>query len=356
VSALTVAMAAEVLREHLTASGYRASTAAVMRKQIRVFFAYLKGRGLDGDLRDCRRQDLEDFLDHLSGLVSAQSGLPYAKTTRLYIWGAVRRLFRALYLGGFLLSNPASRIPFRSGDPHPLKATFTVDEMGDFLDGIDIHAPLGLRDRAMFELLYSSGLRAGEVARLTTADLDLASRMVMVRQGKFSKDRLVPVSRTAARFLELYLEVRGVHDGPLFVGAWGGPLRAQAINVRFKRLLTLAGSYRRGLTVHSIRHSLATHLLGAGADLRYVQEILGHESIETTVVYTHELHQNMKRIYRSFHPRENQLFAEVDADYRTRVESLAREIERQEPASEQDRERWRLRYQRLKERRKREGR
>ncbi len=355
-SALTVTKAAEVFREYLDSAGYKPNTAAVMRKQIGVFFAYLKNRGRDRDLRDCGRADLGGFLDHLGEVVSAQTGAPYALATRLYIWGTVRTLFRALYLAGLLLSNPASSIPFRSANPHPLKTAFSVEEMGQFLDGIDIHARLGLRDRAMFELLYSSGLRAGEVARLALTDLDLPSRMVMVRQGKFSKDRLVPVSRTATRFLELYLQLRGAEDGPLFIGSWGGPLRAQAINVRFRRLLTLAGTYRRGLSVHSIRHSLATHLLGAGADLRYVQEILGHESIETTVVYTHELHENMKRIYKSYHPRENQLFAEVDEHYRARVEALAQEIEHQEPASEHDRERWRRRYQRLKERREREGR
>lgn len=98
-------------------------------------------------------------------------------------------------------------------------------------------------------------------------------------------------------------------------------------------LLRRAGLCRPGLSAHSIRHSLATHLLENGADLRYVQELLGHESIETTVVYTNELHENMKRIYKSYHPRENQLWREVDEGYLGRLRALQEQLERQGEAT-----------------------
>ena len=103
-------------------------------------------------------------------------------------------------------------------------------------------------------------------------------------------------------------------------------------------LLHRSGLYRAGLSAHSIRHSIATHLLENGADLRYVQELLGHESIETTVLYTNELNENMKRIYKSYHPRENQLWCEVDGEYLGRLERLHAQLQRQGRITEGKRE------------------
>jgi len=185
---------------------------------------------------------------------------------------------------------------------------------------------LGLRDRALFEFPYSSGLRDGEMANLTVEDLDTEERMVRVYQGKGGKDRTVPVSEVAMVFLNRYLRQRSPRPGALFLGRLS-PLKGSGINSRFKKLLQQADLYRPGLTAHSIRHSLGTHLLENGADLRYVQELLGHESIETTVVYTHELYENMKKIYKSYHPRENQLWQEVDGEYLKRLEAFRKEIE-----------------------------
>jgi integrase/recombinase XerD len=180
-----------------------------------------------------------------------------------------------------------------------------------FLDGIDIHQPLGLRDRAIFELLYSSGLRASEVGKLNRGDIDLDSRMLIVRDAKSSKDRVVPISEVAHRFLSLYLGGASNAQHPAFLGQKGriGP---GCVTRRFGFHLARAGLEGKGLSVHSIRHATATHLLAHGADLRYVQELLSHQSIETTVVYTNELFENLKRIYKSFHPRENALYREID--------------------------------------------
>ena len=127
-------------------------------------------------------------------------------------------------------------------------------------------------------------------------------------------------------FLNRYLQKRGPRPGALFLGRLRS-LKGSGINSRFKKLLKQAGLYRPGLTAHSIRHSLGTHLLANGADLRYVQELLGHESIKTTVVYTHELYENMKKIYKSYHPRENQLWQEVDGEYLKRFEVFRRDLE-----------------------------
>ena len=129
-------------------------------------------------------------------------------------------LFRVLYLHKRILSNPTRHVVLRPSAAVAPKAILTQAQMGQLLDSIDIHARLGLRDRALFELLYSSGLRVSEAARLEVADVDVAAREVLVRQGKWGKDRLVPVSQVAVSFLKLYLQVWGRSGGRLFGGQW----------------------------------------------------------------------------------------------------------------------------------------
>jgi site-specific recombinase XerD len=207
-----------------------------------------------------------------------------------------------------------------------LRAVFSEAQIAQFLDSIDIHAPLGLRDRALFELMYSSGLRSGEVVKLDRGDLELGQRMLLVRDAKWSKDRVVPVNEVAAAFLALYLPESSDAGQPLFAGP-NGRMSAAYLRDRFHLHLAEAGLLGKGFTPHSIRHASATHLLAHGADLRYVQELLGHESIETTVLYTNELLENLKCIYRRFHPRENELYREVDQEYRARVDRLLARLE-----------------------------
>lgn len=346
---LSIRRAEALFRGYLKAAGYKPGTVRTKLQYLKVFFAYLESRGRSRDLREVGRRDLEGFLSHLNEAARARTGRPYAPLSRQGIWASVRLLFRCLYLQQRLLLNPAREIRFRPLESTPPKAILTQAQMARLLDGIDIHAPLGLRDRALFELMYSSGLRVGEAARLSLEELDLKARMLLVRQGKFGKDRLVPLGKVAAGFLRLYLQERGSRPGELFLGPQGR-LSGAAINRRFKKRLKQASLYRSGLTAHSIRHCLATHLLEAGAELRYVQELLGHESIETTVAYTNALHESMKRIYKSYHPRENQLWQEVDDEYRKRIEEFRSELQRQAQITARKREALHLWYEKHKRR------
>ena len=134
---------------------------------------------------------------------------------------------------------------------------------------------------------------------------------------------MVSVHNVALKFLRLFLIESRVKKGPLFYSIYREKrLDKTAINNRFIHWLKKAGMYRCNLSSHCIRHSTAVHLLAGGADLRYVQELLGHESIETTVLYTHELLDNLKKIYKSYHPRENEYFKEVDLEYMKRIEDF----------------------------------
>jgi integrase/recombinase XerD len=207
------------------------------------------------------------------------------------------------------------------------RVILSVEEITKFLDGIRVDRLLGLRDRAIFELMYSSGLRRREVVNLDVGDVDLERRMVLIRKSKYGKDRIVPVNEVAARFLRKYLEGRTDGSKPLFLGP-NGRLSLTGLDALFARHVKQAGIDRPGLSMHSIRHTTATHLLEQGANIRYVQELLGHENIQTTVRYTHALVESMKKIYRSFHPRENAYFKEMMDTYAVKLESFLEELKR----------------------------
>jgi site-specific recombinase XerD len=186
---------------------------------------------------------------------------------------------------------------------------------------------VGLRDRALFELIYSSGLRVSEAAALKVSDIDFERRLMVVR-GKFDRDRMVPVSEVARDFLQRFL-----HDKLERPDAWafegtrgatkGRHLRGSSISGRFRILLREFGMDRPEISTHSIRHSTATHLLENGASVRHVQELLGHRNIESTVRYTQVMTDALVMVYRRHHPREHELFEAVDEEYEKRLSTLA---------------------------------
>jgi integrase/recombinase XerD len=324
-SALSAAKAREVFIGHLTDLRYKAATIRGKLEYLKHFFRFAVEEGLE-DLREVSTAHIECFLQSEREAISARTGKPFRSGTLLAVFGAVKLLFSALYQAELVLANPARDLSFRPREKSRLRAVFTEEEIARFLDGIDIHEALGLRDRAIFELMYSSGLRAGEVGKLDRGDIDLQARMLIIRDAKWSKDRMVPINEVAHAFLSMYLGSDGRPERPAFIGS-NGKISARYLRERFHYHLANAGMQGKGLTPHSIRHATATHLLAHGADLRYVQELLGHESIETTVVYTNELFENLKRIYRTYHPRENALYREVDEEYRGRVARLVARLE-----------------------------
>jgi integrase/recombinase XerD len=319
-SALSAAKAREVFVQHLTDLRYKGQTIRGKLAYLKHFFRFAAEEGLE-DLREVTAAHIEAFLQSEREAISPRTGGPFRGGTLLAAFGAVRLLFSALYQAELVLTNPARGVRLRSKEKARPHSVFSEQEIARFLDGIGVHENQGLRDRAMFELMYSSGLRAGEVGKLDRGDIDLASRMLIVRDAKWSKDRMVPISEVAHAFLSMYLGADGRAERPAFMGG-GGRISARYLRERFHYHLANADLKGKGLTPHSIRHATATHLLAHGADLRYVQELLGHESIETTVVYTNELFENLKRIYRTYHPRENALYREVDEEYRARIARL----------------------------------
>lgn len=195
--------------------------------------------------------------------------------------------------------------------------------MSKFLESIETTTPKGIRDRAIFELMYSSGLRTCEISNLKICDINFEQREMIVR-GKFGTERIVPVSEVANKFLILYLGKKVVQTNfPVFPGESNKKgLDTKYIGVLFKKYLEKIDMKLDGVSVHSIRHSTATHLLDNGATIRYVQELLGHKNLKTTERYTHIQTEKVGRIYREYHPREHGMIDTIDEKYLNDVKCL----------------------------------
>lgn len=318
----------ELVTQELAAANRRPGYIRTVRSSIAFFAGYLHVEGI-ADLRNVDAAVLDRYRAHLASVRSKTSGELIVATTVDARIAAVRLLFRALYRERLILANPARTLAVRRKEKR-LRVVFTREEIDAFLDRITPERSSGLRDRALFELLYSSGLRVAEAARLTVGDIDRERRMVRV-YGKFDKERIVPISDYAFAFLDRYLAARSrpaplLPEDRLFVGT-KGPIKGTTITERCLDLLHRFGMYRKGLCAHSIRHACAAHLLENGASVRYVQELLGHESVETTVRYTALLVEGTRRVFRRYHPRENEFAYDLDGqaglDYERRLASLA---------------------------------
>jgi len=230
----------------------------------------------------------------------------YARTTISRRLSSVRSWFGYLVAHGWVDSDPsavlsAPRLPSR------LPRIVPPDELVAILEAPDSSTPEGMRDAAILELLYASGLRVAEVSALRLADLDLAQGQITAF-GKGSKERLVPVHPYAVARIRSWLSdgrpvfVRAESPDAVFLSSRGHALSADAIRRLFKRYLHQAGA-TSSLSPHALRHTFATHMLEGGADLRTVQELLGHVALSTTQIYTHLSMKRLQDVHRTAHPR-----------------------------------------------------
>ena len=260
---------------------------------------FMEFAGEDIQWERVSKAELRRFLSHLN-----RQG--YSRRTVSRKVSCLRSFFRFLLKEEIISSNPALDIELpKQGKSLPL--FFYPDEMTAFFNSIE-DSPLGIRDRALLELLYATGCRASELVSIELPDLDWADCTITV-MGKGAKERLLYFGSQAKKALEQYVRqarpqlCRGDKDTKrLFVNYRGGPLSQRSVGRIVDKYLSIA-ALNTDLSPHSLRHSFATHLLDNGADLRTVQELLGHKNISTTQVYTHVSSERMKKVYQNSHPR-----------------------------------------------------
>jgi integrase/recombinase XerC len=270
----------------------------------------------------CYQRDLEEFENFLKGsglFLSTEGAVEMENVDRIAIRkylsflhrrnkkssiarkvSTLRSFYKFLMKEQLVSSNPAKAVSTPKAEK-PLPTALTVDEVFRLVE-----SPMKderLRDSAILELLYSSGVRVGELVGLNLNGLDMDLGIVKV-MGKGRKERIVPIGSKAIEALKAYLEERGDLDGeePLFVNLRGGRLTARSIGRLVKKYTKRSGIFRK-VSPHSLRHTFATHLLDAGADIREIQEMLGHASLSTTQRYTHLSVDKLMEVYDKAHPR-----------------------------------------------------
>jgi len=260
------------------------------RRDLDALSAFADGRGQEPEALGS--EDIRAFVadGHRRGLS------PKSLQRRL---SAVRSFYRWLLRHGRVKANPAAAVRAPKA-PRKLPQVLDPDEARALVE-VPTDAPLGLRDRALLELFYSSGLRLSELCALRWHDLDLAEGLVTVL-GKGRKQRTVPVGSHACRALaEWRSDSGGKDDAPVFPGR-NGPITPRAVQLRLRQLAQRQGLFKR-VHPHLLRHSFASHVLESSGDLRAVQELLGHADIATTQIYTHLDYQHLARVYDAAHPR-----------------------------------------------------
>lgn len=312
----------------LVAADYSPRTIKASEADLRQFTIFLTGLGVR-QVHDIRPEHIGAFVE---ALAEGQLGLdtrpgsarfepsvegdeparrsvprrPAARSTIARKLSVIRSFLRFCEDNGLIETSPAAGIASPKL-PKRLPQVVSPEQMDVLLGSIGAQGPLELRDRALFELIYSSGLRCQEALDLRLRDVSPASRELRVR-GKGRKVRVVPVGEVALAALDRYLDegrsrlVKTDEEDHLFVSRRGRPLSSSDVQRRLVRYLRAAG-IPAGTSPHTLRHSFATHLLEGGADMRAIQELLGHSSLRTTQVYTHVSAAHLRRAYRKAHPR-----------------------------------------------------
>jgi len=274
------------------------NTVAAYRDDLESFLAFLCNQyfTMARDQLDLRRVDhlaIRSYLAHL-----AKKKLRRASIARHL--SALRSFFKYLMREGDVDANPARAVATPRREKH-LPSVLQTTDIALLFEVPDLTSPLGIRDRAWLELLYASGLRISELVGIDIDDIELRARLVKVR-GKGSKERIVPFGTKAEEAIRAYLDVRTSEEDALFVNYRGQRITVRSVRRLFSRYVR-AASLRAGVSPHTLRHSFATHLLNAGADLRAIQELLGHASLSTTQKYTHVADWQLIAVYKKAHPR-----------------------------------------------------
>jgi len=300
--------------DSLAARNYSENTLEGRRDALKVFLSWAAERELS-QAAQITRPMLEAYQRWLWKYTKAD-GKRLGWSTQRARLSSIKDWFRWLTKQDVIMHNPASELEMPRQEKRLPGAALTSAQMTALLNLPNVSDPLGMRDRAMLELFYSTGMRRVEVCRLELPDFNPERGTIHVRRGKGKKDRIVPVGQQAIFWVEKYL----VHARPrlcldtrtqaVFLTGYGGPFNPDVLSRYVSKWMEQAGLSGKG-SCHMLRHTCATHMLEGGADIRYIQQLLGHESLETTAIYTEVSIRQLQDVHRRCHP-SGQLAAAVE--------------------------------------------
>jgi integrase/recombinase XerD len=303
----------------LTARAYAAGSVLLRRKDLAAFFAFCEERGITRP-PDLSRLVIELYQKKVAA-IRKKDGSPLSWHTQGQRLLSIAMFCKWLARERLVLYNPAAELELPRRGLRLPRVVLSAEEVEHILAVPDTTTPLGLRDRAILETFYSTGIRRAELANLRVPDLDAKRGIVAVRQGKGRKDRFVPIGERALAWIERYLEevrprlVGVVDPGALFLGIEGEPLTPDSVGDLTRDIIDEADIGKRG-ACHLFRHTMATLMLEGGADVRVIQEILGHAKLDTTQIYTHVSIHTLKAVHEATHPgaklRRHQRSDELD--------------------------------------------
>ena len=319
---------ADLLTEHLRwleARRYAATTVDARRRHLTRFLTWLEARGVTRP-RQVTLPVLERYRLHLHEY-RKRDGAPLGWGTQAQMLVAVKGLFKWLTLTKRIRSNPAAELELPRRSHRIPRDVLTAEEAELVLGQPNTGHPLGIRDRAILELLYSTGIRRAECAGLQLTDIELSRRVLLVREGKGRRDRYVPVGERATEWLGHWLDVRARYvvppdDGWLLVTKRGRPLAPKRLSSLVRSYVDQAGLGKTG-SCHLFRHTMATLMLEGGADIRHIQSILGHAELSTTALYTRVSIRTLQEVHRNTHPART---LRSPADHERLLSSLAADL------------------------------
>jgi integrase/recombinase XerD len=307
------------IEEILKSRNYSQSTLRSQYYVLRRFSGYLKLNGRE-DLRDVSEKDYTGFMEYLESARIGKTGAGLKPAARRHYSENLKASFKILDEEEMIIHNPFSEIGSIRVENKISDKVLTEEEMREFMDSVDESTLTGARDRTILELFYGTGIRLKELLALELSDYLEEEKMLFIRQGKGKKDRILPLGERINDILRNYIRkirpefsCRKRKTRIIFLNRQGGRMSRCSVHVLFRELSKKCMFTGKTVTPHIIRHSFATHLIRAGADVREVQLLLGHACIDSTEIYLSLSAAHLREIYEKYHPLENELYFDVNS-------------------------------------------
>jgi integrase/recombinase XerD len=290
---------------HLRMNNWSPRTIDRRSFSIGTFITWCADRGIDC-VSEITSEVIESYRRSLFHHRHRRTGKPIKFSTQASYLTAIRHWLAWLCEQGWISDNPAKEVQLPKEEQRLPASYLTLSEVETLINSVDLTTPVGLRDRAILETFYSTGMRRSELVALQLDDLNRDSRLVTIRQGKVRKDRVVPIGERALQWIERYLSdgrpaLLSAPSTTLFLTTLGNAFHPNNLTALVRSYLTAVGITKRG-SCHMLRHTTATLMLEGGADLRSIQSLLGHEQLNTTQIYTHVTIKRLREVHKRTHP------------------------------------------------------